>query len=115
MKRFVATLAFVLLVAGAPHRAQAAQRIVKPGPATLQAALDAAQDGDEIVIQKGVYEGNFTRSNITNLFHRAPDGDELIFDDEVVERVRAGGHPSRPSTWNRLCSRRSRASSGGPT
>ena len=26
------------------------------------------------------------------LFERAPDGEELIFDDEVVERVRVGGH-----------------------
>ena len=26
------------------------------------------------------------------LFERAPDGEELIFDDEVVERVRIGGH-----------------------
>jgi type I restriction enzyme M protein len=26
------------------------------------------------------------------LFQRAPDGEELIFDDEVVERVRIGGH-----------------------
>ena len=26
------------------------------------------------------------------LFERAPDGEELIFDDEIVERVRVGGH-----------------------
>jgi type I restriction enzyme M protein len=26
------------------------------------------------------------------LFERAPDGEELIFDDEVIERVRVGGH-----------------------
>jgi len=25
------------------------------------------------------------------LFQRAPDGDELIFDEEVIERVREGG------------------------
>ena len=26
------------------------------------------------------------------LFERAPDGEELVFDDEIVERVRVGGH-----------------------
>jgi len=25
------------------------------------------------------------------LFQRAPDGEELVFDDEVIERVREGG------------------------
>lgn len=25
------------------------------------------------------------------LFQRAPDGDELVFDEEVIERVREGG------------------------
>jgi len=26
------------------------------------------------------------------LFQRAPDGEELVFDDEVIERVRVGAH-----------------------
>jgi type I restriction enzyme M protein len=37
----------------------------------------------------------------TQLFQRAPDGEELIFDDQVIERIRIGGHVETRTTPRR--------------
>jgi type I restriction enzyme M protein len=35
------------------------------------------------------------------LFERSPDGTELIFDDEVIERVRVGGNVQSQKVWRK--------------
>ena len=80
MHRLALTLA-TLLVLAAPGRARAATVNVSPADGELQAALDAAQDGDVLVLRTGVYHGNFTLSDVSNVTIRGRgkvilDGDD---------------------------------------
>lgn len=66
MRRTTLLLALsAVLVAAGPGRAHAATVRVKPGG--LQAALDAAQDGDVLVLRAGTYRGEFKRAGIRSL------------------------------------------------
>lgn len=66
----VAPFALVLglaLLAGAPAPARAATVNVQPGTGTLQAAIDAAADGDTLVLAPGTYVGGVTVNGKNNL------------------------------------------------
>ena len=56
-----------LVVAAVPAAAHAATILVPADQPTIQAAVDAAQDGDTIVIAKGKYPGNVVISARNNL------------------------------------------------
>ena len=76
LKDYILTPALPSLLVLRRRSDEELMRVDHPGYWVFMAAVDRA--------------GVDARGNL--LFERSPDGAELIFDDEVVERVRIGGH-----------------------